>query len=310
MWSRTTDLSLIRIAKPNCKTIPRKNPREYIELWYDEQKLKGIGGTTIYSYRQKIEALLGEYPKPAEFDIKHYLARKQELGACSGTIANYIKAYRVFFRFLYERGLYDFDPHCLKLPKIRYKERRVPSDEDVAKLLDAVNGEEDKVALLLLIDTGIRVTELATIKLKNINLGGASILINGKGDKTRLVYLSESTIEHLRAYVQTLSGEYLFPSTRADSNLNHRSRHCFRNRLYELCKRAEIEHISPHQLRHYFATYTLSHGGDVKAASELLGHADVGITLKIYHHVSSKAIREMHVEHSPLRKLEAVGALA
>ena len=141
-----------------------------------------------------------------EFDIKRYLAKKQEFGACSGTIANYVKAYRSFFCYLFERGLCQFDPRCLKLPKIRHKERRVPSDEDVAKLLGVVHNPEDKLALLLLVDTGIRVTELASIKLKNINLGDASIVVNGKGDKTRVVYLSESTIEHLRAYVQTLSG--------------------------------------------------------------------------------------------------------
>jgi len=176
----------------------------------------------------------------------------------------------------------------------------VPSDEDVAKLLDAANTEEDKVALLLLVDTGIRVSELATIKLKNIDLDDASVLINGKGGKTRTVYLSETSVKHLQDYACKLNGEYLFPVNRSDASLEYRSREYFRKRLSELCNRAGIERISPHQLRHYFATYTLSRGGDVKAVSEMLGHADVGITLKIYHHVSAKAIRDMHRECSPL----------
>ena len=80
----------------------------------------------------------------------------------------------------------------------------------------------------------------------------------------------------------------------------HRSRRYFEKRLSELCEKAGIDHITPHQLRHYFATYTLSNGADVKAVSEMLGHADVGITLKIYHHVNARAIREMHREYSPL----------
>jgi len=302
LWSRTTDLSLIRIGD-------RANISDYINEWYSEQKLKGLVETTIYNYRQKVEALLGEYARPAEIDIKRYLAKKQEFGACSGTIANYVKAYRSFFGYLYERGLYQFDPPCLKLPKVRHKERRVPSDEDVAKLLSVVQKPEEKVALLLLVDTGIRVTELATTKLKNIDLDDMSILINGKGGKTRTVYLSGATIEHLRDYVQTLHGEYLFPSTKADAKGEYRNRTYFEKRLRELCDRVGIERITPHQLRHYFATYTLSHGGDIKAVSEMLGHTDVGVTLKIYHHVSAMAIKDMHCRYSPLKALKTVSAI-
>ena len=296
LWSRTTDLSLIR----NDASV---NLLDYVGEWYSEQRLRGLVETTISGYRQKVEALLGEHPKPAEIDIKRYLAKKQEFGACSGTIANYVKAYRSFFCYLFERGLCQFDPRCLKLPRIRHKERRVPSDEDVSKLLSVVQNQEDKVALLLLVDTGIRITELASIKLKNIDLDDASIVVNGKSGKTRVVYLSGSTIDHLRGYMQTLSSEYLFPSTRIDAKSEYRNRTFFEKRLRELCKQVGIDRIAPHQLRHYFATHTLSRGGDVKAVSQMLGHADVGITLKIYHHVNAKSIQQMHQEYSPLIRL-------
>jgi len=247
LWSRTTGLSLIRIGD-------RANLRGYIDEWYSEQRLRGLVETTIYNYRRKVEALLGEYPRPVGFDIKRYLAKKQEFGACSGTIANYVKAYRSFFGYLFECGLYDLDPRCLKLPKIRNKERRVPSDEDVSKLLSVAYSPEDKTALLLLVDTGIRVTELASIKLKNINLDDSSITVNGKGGKTRVVYISESTMEHLRVYVQTLHSEYLFPSTRADAKGEYRNRTYFEKLLRELCSLVGIERVTPHQLKHYFAT--------------------------------------------------------
>jgi site-specific recombinase XerD len=166
---------------------------------------------TIYGYRKKIEALLGECPRPTEIDIKQYLAKKQEFGAMSGTIANYVKAFRSFFGYLFNHNLYNFDPGCLPLPKIRNRERSLPSDEDVSKLLSVVQSDEDRLALLLLVDTGIRVQELATIKIKNINLNDSSILLNSKGGKTRTVYLSDTTLEHLCTYIQTLKGEYLFP---------------------------------------------------------------------------------------------------
>jgi integrase/recombinase XerC len=294
LWSRTTDLSLIRSEV-------YENLSTYIDLWYREQKLKGIGDITLYGYRRKVEALLGECTNPNEFDIKQYLVKKQEFGAMSGTIANYVKAFRSFFGYLCDKGLYNLDPRCLPLPEVRNREKRVPSDEDVTKLLSVVTESEGKIALLLLVDCGIRIHELATIEVKNINFNDTSILINGKGGKLRTVYLSETTVEHLRAYIQTLKGEYLFPSTRADARSFYRNRTYFEKRLRELCERAGIERITPHQLRHYFATYTLSRGGDIKAVSEILGHADVGITLKIYHHVNAKAIKEMHSDYSPLR---------
>ena len=201
---------------------------------------------------------------------------------------------------MYTNGLYNLDYQRLKIPKIKYRERRVPTDEEVRKLFQELDNDEDRVALLLLVDCGLRVTELAIIKLKNINLQDSNILINGKGGKTRTVYLSEKSVKHLRDYVSKLHGEYLFPVNRSDAKCQYHSRRFFKDRLFELCEKAGVERITPHQLRHYFATHTLSNGADVKAVSEMLGHADVGITLKIYHHVNAKSIRQMHKEYSPL----------
>jgi integrase/recombinase XerD len=196
--------------------------------------------------------------------------------------------------------LYDLDARKLKLPKIKYRERRVPKDEEIDKLIRSLNNAEDAIALLLLIDCGVRIHELVTIKIDNIDFNDASILVNGKSSKIRTVYLSENTVKYLRVYVQTIKGEYLFPSTRADAKVAYRCNRYFQRRLSELCQRAGVERITPHQLRHYFATHTLSHGADIKAVSEMLGHADVTITLKIYHHVNAKAIRAMHREYSPI----------
>ena len=147
--------------------------------------------------------------------------------------------------------------------------------------------------LILLLDCGIRINELATIKLANIDFENASIVINGKGGKVRTVYISETSLQYLSVYRQFMNGEYLFPSTRADAVCEHRGRRYFQRRLSDLYDRANIDRITPHQLRHYFATHALSNGADVKAVSQFLGHADVTITLKIYHHVTPKAVREV-----------------
>jgi site-specific recombinase XerD len=255
---------------------------------------------TISSYKQKVRDLLDFNPIPGELDIKTFLANKQHVGMSSGTIANYVKAFRSFFSYLYENKLYDYDVSRLKQPRIKYKERRVPKDDEIDRLMNSLTTTEDTTALLLLVDCGIRITELATIRIADIDFNEASILIHGKGGKTRIVYISEVVVKHLRYYVQTLKDEYLFPSRRADAVIPHRERRYFERRLEQLCERAGVERITPHQLRHYFATHALSNGADVKAVSEFLGHADVTITLKIYHHVNAKAIKQMHREHSPL----------
>ena len=203
-WVRTRDLSLIRNDG-----IPTsiKSVRNYIDLWQKEQELSEISNLTVYGYRQKIEALLDEHAMPNDFAIKRFLVEKQESGCYSGTIANYVKAFRSFFRYLFTKGLYDFDPGDLSLPKIRYKEKRVPTDEEIARLLGVLDRAEDTIAFLLLVDCGVRIHELVTIKLKNINLDDASIFINGKGDKRRTVYLSEITLNNLREYIKICKGE-------------------------------------------------------------------------------------------------------
>ena len=270
-WTRTRDLSLIRIEAHRSKPITRVNPRDYIDAWYNEQLLKGLTKQTADCHRSHINALLSVYPRPTESDVKDYLLQKQRAGYMSGTIANYVKSYRSFFGYLSASGLYNLDYQQLKIPKIKYRERRVPKDEEVRRLFQAVDKDEDRLALLLLVDCGLRVTELASIKLKNINLNDASISINGKGSKTRTVYLSDQSVRFLRGYIGQLYSEHLFPVNRSDSNNGHRNRRFFEVHLNELCERTGIESITPHQLRHYFATHTLSNGADVKAVSEMLG---------------------------------------
>jgi integrase/recombinase XerD len=269
-------------------------------LWQSELEFNGLSKLTIDSYRQKVNDLLDFNAGPDEIIIKSFLANMQRAGTSTGTIANYVKAFRSFFNYLYENRLYDYDASRLKQPKIKYQERRVPKDDDVAALMRMLNTAEDTIALLLLIDCGIRITELATIKIDDIDFNESSILIHGKGGKTRIVYISEPVVKQLRHYVGTLKSDQLFPSTRSDAQVAHRGRRYFERRLDELCKRAGVERLTPHQLRHYFATSALSRGADIKAVSEFLGHADVTITLKIYHHVNAKAIRQMHSEYSPL----------
>jgi site-specific recombinase XerD len=302
-WARTRDLSLIRTdayssqSKKDCDLV------EAIVLWESELALGGIASATIDSYRQKVSDLLAYSVTPDELAVKTFLSNKQRAGASTGTIANYVKAFRSFFNYLVENHLYVFDTSRLHQPKVKYQERCVPKDEDVSALMRTLDNDEDRTAFLLLIDCGIRVTELATIKVSDIDFSEASIQIHGKGSKTRIVYMSETSVKQLKHYVGTLKSEQLFAPVRSDAKIAYRGRRYFERRLDELCARAGVARITPHALRHYFATHALSHGADVKAVSEFLGHADVTITLKIYHHVNAKAIRQMHQAYSPIAGL-------
>jgi len=175
-----------------------------------EQKVQAKATNTINSYQRMILALLKENSRPDQYCVKEFLSQKQDAGASSGTIANYVKAYRSFFKYLFENGMYDINPGYFKIPKIQYKERHLSSDEDVAKLLQVADTEEDKLALTLLIDTGLRRHEMATIKKKNVDCNDGSIRVRGKGGKDRTVYISQITADSTRVRANAHS-RHFFP---------------------------------------------------------------------------------------------------
>lgn len=282
-------------------------PSEAINLWLSDLELRGTASVTIKSYKQKVESLLSAYPIPTELDIKNFLADKLHEGIDihdsdaierrKGTISNYIKAFRSFFRYLYEQGLWNANPASkLKLPRLARREKRAPSEEDIDRLIAQDMSIEDRLFVQLFIDSAIRLEELATIRTRNIDLQKRRILIMGKGRKERFVPISVSTLNLIRQYLSSFDPipEYLFPAKRADNKTGHTNRRAFGRRLELLCKYAGIPHISPHELRHFVVNFLAERGADIKQISELLGHADVVVTLQVYRHVGSKQVFTMH----------------
>lgn len=148
------------------------------------------------------------------------MTSKKNSGSSSGTIANYVKAARSFFSYLLGKHYYALDTSHIKLPKIQHRERRVPTDADIAKLIAHLEDAEDTVSFYLLVDCGIRVHELATIQIEKVNFDDSSIEILGKGGKMRTVYFSETTGKHLRAFVNERKSGYLFQPKRSDGSKN------------------------------------------------------------------------------------------
>lgn len=282
-----------------------QSPKEGLDMWQSDLELRGLAYTTRKSYRQKVESLLHVYPEPTELEIRQYLTDRLREGLDKGTIANYIKAFRSFFSYLHETGLWNYNPAAhLRLPKLTRKEKRCPNNHDIAKLLSEQLAPQDRIFLLLSIDCGLRLNEIATVKRADVDLTKREVIVMGKGGKERSVPICEFTALHLAQYLRTVNSQYLFPALRCDTQSGHFSWRAFQRRLERLCRKVGIAHITPHQLRHYFATYALSHGGDVKAVSEILGHRDVTITLQTYHHVGRRAIRQVHSQVSPLAAID------
>jgi integrase/recombinase XerD len=277
-------------------------PREGVELWASDLELQGLTRGTAKSYTQKVEALLDKYANPTEVDIRTFLTNLMKTEK-KGTAANYIKAFRSFFRYLYENKLWNSNPALrLKLPKNAYVARRSPTEDEIRKLASVVDDSYDAFIIEFLSNTGLRVSEFNHLKPNDADLDQHRISVIGKGHKQRYIPIASGFFPLFQAYVEKARENnqiWLFPAARSDTKQGFINRGSVAHMLRRYCRKASIENISPHQLRHFFATYLLSRGGDVKAVSELLGHADVTITLKIYHHIGERNIRDVVERLSP-----------
>ncbi|MDX0627180.1 tyrosine recombinase [Sinorhizobium medicae] len=253
-------------------------------------------------------------------DLRSYLSHLTGERFKSSSQARRLSALRQFYKFLYAEGLRTDEPTgILDAPK---KNRALPktlSIEDVTRLIgqaetEAEKGGEDAVAKLrmhalieLLYATGMRVSELVSLPASVLAQDGRFLIIRGKGNKERLVPLSQTAIRAMRAYGQALHREadgadspWLFPSYGRNGYL---PRQVFARDLKSLAARAGIRvaAISPHVLRHAFASHLLANGADLRAVQELLGHSDISTT-QIYTHVLEERLHDLVQSHHPLAK--------
>ncbi|KSV82701.1 MULTISPECIES: site-specific tyrosine recombinase XerD [unclassified Sinorhizobium] len=258
-------------------------------------------------------------------DLRTYLAHLSGQGFKPSSQARRLSALRQFYKFLYAEGMRGDDPTgILDAPK---KGRSLPktlSVEDVSRLIgqaesEAASGGPDHLAKLrmhalieLLYATGMRVSELVSLPASVLAQNGRFLVIRGKGNKDRLVPLSQAAIRAMRAYGEALAEEmareeagnrespWLFPSSGKQGFL---PRQVFARDLKSLAARAGIRvaTISPHVLRHAFASHLLANGADLRAVQELLGHSDISTT-QIYTHVLEERLHNLVQNHHPLAK--------
>ena len=244
-------------------------------------------------------------------DIREYLLYLFDKKYKKKTIARKISSLRSFFKYLYSENIIKNNPMTLiSNPKLDKKLPKFLNFEEIEKILTIPDiktpiGIRDASILEMLYSTGIRVSELVNIKLNDINFYDRKIKILGKGNKERYVFFGQICFEKLNNYLQNSrpllikkETEYLFLNKRSDQ-LSDRS---VRKIVDDIAKKAELKmNISPHVLRHTFATHMLNEGADLKSVQELLGHENLSTT-SIYTHVSNEHLRNTYLNCHPRAK--------
>ena len=283
-------------------------------LWLED----GLGEQTRQAYASDLNALanwLVDQPgRPSlktagRTDLLAWLSAALAEGIKASTAARRLSGVRRFYRYLLREGVISEDPTVrIDSPHLP---RRLPdtlTEADVDALLAEPDPElpiesRDKAMLEILYGCGLRVTELTGLTVDQVNLRQGVVRIRGKGDKERLVPLGEGAMDWLLDYMRGARaellrgrpGDALFPGNRGTAM----TRQAFWYRVRHYATRAGIfKPLSPHTLRHAFATHLLNHGADLRVVQMLLGHSDLSTT-QIYTHVARQRLQDLHRQHHP-----------
>lgn len=285
-----------------------QTPSEGIDLWIAKLKQEGYSPRTIELYKRTVEIYLAQDPTPSSLSIRSYIAYRLSTTS-PAWVSIERKALKSLFTFLYEDGLWNTNPlNGVKPVRMRFRERRCPEQEDIKKLLGVrlyrrADDARFKLMVILLLDTGLRVSEAASILKKDIDFNNMEIRVIGKGDKERFVPISPFTCALVRQYMETYCTDdslYLYPAPNKNGYWDVLS---LEKTMRGVCRKLGIKPITPHQLRHYFATTSLRNGAKLEVISRMLGHASVGITADIYRHVKREEMKEEHRLYCPLSQM-------
>ncbi|MBA3961871.1 MAG: site-specific tyrosine recombinase XerD [Chthoniobacterales bacterium] len=241
--------------------------------------------------------------------ITEYLAERKRGGLAAASIKLIVVALKIFFRFAATHDFVVRDPtESLSLPRI---ERFLPetlNEIEVEQLLESVDekaplGLRDRAMLELLYASGLRISELAGVRLENLDLEAGVVRVTGKGNKTRLVPVGRKACAALGRYLQQERSDLVRPKSGSEVFLSVRGGRLTTVRIWQIVKacarRSGLEaNIYPHLLRHSFATHLLSNGADLRIIQEMLGHADISTT-QVYTHVDQQRLKAVHHKFHP-----------
>jgi integrase/recombinase XerD len=292
--------------------------KDFIERFCDALWLQeGLSANTLEAYRRDLEGLERWISKrgtalisASRADLLDYLSGSVGKGARPRTTARLLSSLRRFYGYLVREEKIKTDPTALiDSPKLGRPLPKSLSEEQVEKLLEAPDvtkplGLRDRAMLETLYATGLRVSELTGLTLSQVSLTQGVVRVIGKGDKERLVPLGEEAVSWISRYlaegrpklVKSRSTDALFTTARGGPM----TRQAFWHNLKGHTRKAGIDpkKLSPHTLRHAFATHLLNHGADLRVVQMLLGHADLSTT-QIYTHVAQARLKTLHEQHHP-----------
>ena len=286
---------------------------EFIDrIWLEE----GLARNTLDSYRQDLAQFAAWLEKDAakdllqveQFDIQRYLAVRFPVSK-PRSISRLIASLRRLYRFALRENKIAQDPSLqIESPKLPRSLPKSLSEEDVESLLGAPNlddpiGLRDRAMLELLYASGLRVSELVGLKVTEVSLSEGVVRVTGKGSKTRLVPMGEVAVDWLTRYLKEARPAILEKRLSDSMFVTQRGAAMTRQAFWYLIKRYALvagihKPMSPHVLRHAFATHLLNHGADLRVVQMLLGHSDISTT-QIYTHVARERLKQLHTAHHP-----------
>lgn len=301
-------------------TIPRADSAviydddpEYLSEFRAAMLARGLSTATRNAYSQDVRLCIRLSDTPVNLwqssDVRHHLMRLKDANKSERSIARALASLCQFFLWQIESGYREDNPcESIKTPKLGKTLPKTLSEQEVSSLLDApdissVRGLRDKAMLEVLYACGLRVSELTSLSLEHLNLTAGWLSVTGKGNKMRLIPLGEYALSALNEYLAVrgslLIGKKDCQAVFLTEQGGYMTRHNFWHLIKKYALMAGINTaISPHTLRHAFATHLVNHGADLRSVQLLLGHSDLSTT-QIYTHVATTRLQNLHAKHHP-----------
>lgn len=291
---------------------------------------RGLADNTVQAYARDLSSMSQWLHDTEVHDLnaittpmlRAFLLFRLDSGISARTLArNVVTIRRLFIYLLEDRHISSNPAELLEVPSVQPALPRYLSEDEVDRILSApddetIEGVRDQAMLETLYATGLRVTELVQLPVQGLRLDAGYVLVRGKGSKERIVPLGEAAIDALIHYIDNARPEFLRIAgleRHDDLFLTRRGRCMTRQAFWKNLRRYTTHagitrNISPHQMRHSFATHLLNHGADLRVLQAMLGHADISTT-QIYTHVNNTRIQQIHAKHHPRSESGVEGTL-
>ena len=290
---------------------------QVLELFLDSAWAeRGLSENTLASYRYDLQRLAQFLEQrnsgllaASREDLLAFLATQVQSGRSPRSLSRYLSGFRQFYQWALREGRIQDDPSALiESPKLGRGLPKALNESQVESLLEAPDTESplglrDRTMLELMYATGLRVSELVGLELSNINLNQGVVRVMGKGSKERLVPLGEEAADWLQRYMLSARPELMKGSESAQVFVTSRRAGMTRQAFWYAVRKHALQagirqDVSPHMLRHSFATHLLNHGADLRVVQLLLGHSDLSTT-QIYTHIAREGLKQIHAKHHP-----------